>query len=121
MTHFACEGYIFVVLPSMDSCTALLIKAPPMNCSLVPKERHVRKESNGRTLGLCVVPKESHDCTLVKELTPKESHDCNDINVLFVPTPPGAVKRGVEVFGKLSNNLTVHLPITIINLREKGF
>ena len=45
--------------------------------SLVPKERHVRKESNGSTLGLCVVPKESHDCTLVKELTPKESHDCN--------------------------------------------
>ena len=45
--------------------------------SLVPKERHVRKESNGSTLGLCVVPKESHDCTLVKELTPKESHDCS--------------------------------------------
>ena len=34
--------------------------------SLVPKERHVRKESNGRTLGLCVVPKESHGCILVK-------------------------------------------------------
>ena len=34
--------------------------------SLVPKERHVRKESNGGTLGLCVVPKESHDCILVK-------------------------------------------------------
>ena len=34
--------------------------------SLVPKERHVRKESNGSTLGLYVVPKESHDCTLVK-------------------------------------------------------
>ena len=34
--------------------------------SLVPKERHKRKESNGSTLGLCVVPKESHDCTLVK-------------------------------------------------------
>ena len=32
--------------------------------SLVPKERHVRKESNGSTLGLCVVPKESHDSTL---------------------------------------------------------
>ena len=45
------------------------------NYSLVPKERHVRKESNGSTLGLCVVPKESHDCTLEKELTPKESHD----------------------------------------------
>ena len=45
--------------------------------SLVPKERHVRKESNGITLGLCVVPKESHDCTLVKYLTPKESHDCS--------------------------------------------
>ena len=44
--------------------------------SLVPKERHVRKESNGSTLGLCVVPKESYDSTLVKELTPKESHDC---------------------------------------------
>ena len=29
--------------------------------SQVPKERHVRKESNGNTLGLCVVPKESHD------------------------------------------------------------
>ena len=29
---------------------------------LVPKERHVRKESNGRTLRLCGVPKESHDC-----------------------------------------------------------
>ena len=24
--------------------------------SLVPKERHVRKESNGSTLGLCVGP-----------------------------------------------------------------
>ena len=45
--------------------------------SLVPNERHVQKESNGRTLGLCVVPKESHDSTLVKELTPKESHDCS--------------------------------------------
>ena len=43
--------------------------------SLVPKERHVRKESNGSTLGLCVVPKESHDSTLIKELTPKENHD----------------------------------------------
>jgi len=43
----------------------------------VPKERHVRKESNGSTLGLCVVPKESHDCTLVKYITPKESHDCS--------------------------------------------
>ena len=42
--------------------------------SLVPKERHVRKESNGSTFGLCVVPKESHD-TLVKELTPKESYN----------------------------------------------
>ena len=29
--------------------------------SLVPKERHVRKESNGSTLGFCVVPKE-HTC-----------------------------------------------------------
>ena len=45
--------------------------------SLVPKERHVRKESNGSTFGLCVVPEESHDCTLEKELTPKESHDCS--------------------------------------------
>ena len=45
--------------------------------SQVPIERHVRKESNGSTLGLCVVPKESHDCTLVKYLTPKESHDCS--------------------------------------------
>ena len=45
--------------------------------SLVPKERHVLKESNGSTLGLCVVPKESHDSTLIKEVTPKESHDCS--------------------------------------------
>ena len=45
--------------------------------SLVPKERHVRKESNGSTLGLYVVLKESHDSTLIKELTPKESHDCS--------------------------------------------
>ena len=44
--------------------------------SLVPKERHVQKESNGSTLGLCVVPKESHDSTLIKEVTPKESYDC---------------------------------------------
>ena len=43
--------------------------------SLVPKERHVRKESNGSILGLCVVPKESHYSTLIKEVTPKESHD----------------------------------------------
>ena len=41
----------------------------------VLKERHVWKESNGSTLGLCVVPKESHDSTLIKEVTPKESHD----------------------------------------------
>ena len=41
----------------------------------MPKERHVRKESNGSTLGLCVVPKESHDCTLEKKLAPKESHE----------------------------------------------
>ena len=45
--------------------------------SLVPKERHVLKESNGSTLGLCVVPEESHDSTHIKELTPKESHDCS--------------------------------------------
>ena len=45
--------------------------------SLVPNERHVLKESNGSTLGLCVMPKESHDSTLIKELTPKESHDCS--------------------------------------------
>ena len=30
---------------------------------MVPKERHVRKESNDSTLGLCIVPKESHGCT----------------------------------------------------------
>ena len=49
----------------------------------------MRKESNGSTLGLCVVPKESHDSTLIKELLlqkrvmtavlvwhdPKESND----------------------------------------------
>ena len=45
--------------------------------SLVPKERHVRKESNDSTLGLYVVLKLSHDSTLIKELTPKESHDCS--------------------------------------------
>ena len=43
-----------------------LLRVQLKNYSLVPKERHVRKESNGSTLGLCVVPKESHDCTLVK-------------------------------------------------------
>ena len=31
--------------------------------SLVLKERHVQKESNDSTLGLCIVPKESHGCT----------------------------------------------------------
>ena len=30
--------------------------------SLVPRERHERKESNDSTLGLCIVPKESHGC-----------------------------------------------------------
>ena len=30
---------------------------------MVPKERHVRKESNDSTLGLCIVPKESNGCT----------------------------------------------------------
>ena len=44
---------------------------------VVPKERHVQKESNGSRRCLCVVPKESHDSTLIKELTPKESHDCS--------------------------------------------
>ena len=35
--------------------------------SLVPKEKHVRKEGNGGTAHLlCVVPKEGNDCTLVK-------------------------------------------------------
>ena len=32
--------------------------------SLLPKERHVRKESNDSTLGLCIGLKESHGCTL---------------------------------------------------------
>ena len=41
----------------------------------MPNERHVLKESNGSTVGLCVVPKESHDCILVKELTPNKNHD----------------------------------------------
>ena len=45
--------------------------------SLVPKERHVRKESNGSTLWLSKGPKESHDSTLVKNIVPKESHDCS--------------------------------------------
>ena len=33
--------------------------------SLVPKERHLRKESNDSILGLGIVPKESHGCTQV--------------------------------------------------------
>ena len=33
----------------------------------------MRKESNGITLGLCVVPEESHDCRVMT----KESHDCS--------------------------------------------
>ena len=45
--------------------------------SLVPKERHVRKEGNGSTLWLSNGPKESHDSTLVKNIVPKESHDCS--------------------------------------------
>ena len=45
------------------------------NYSLVPKESHMRKEGNGSTLGLCVVPKDGS--TLVKELTPKEIYDCS--------------------------------------------
>ena len=45
--------------------------------SLVPKERHVRKEGNGSTLWLSNGPKESHDYTLVKNIVPKESHDCS--------------------------------------------
>ena len=40
----------------------LFLNQCPGKYSLVPKERHVRKERNGGTLGLCVVPKESHDC-----------------------------------------------------------
>ena len=45
--------------------------------SLVPKERHVRKEGNGSTLWLSNGPKESHDSTVVKKTVPKESHDCS--------------------------------------------
>ena len=45
--------------------------------SLVPKERHVRKEGNGSTLWLSNGPKESHDSTLEKNIVPKESHDCS--------------------------------------------
>ena len=38
-----------------------------LNDSLVPKERHVPKESNGTKLGVSVVPKESHhDCSLLE-------------------------------------------------------
>ena len=55
----------------------ILIARVRLGYSLVPKERHVWKESNGSTLGLCVVPKERHDSTLIKEVTPKESHDCS--------------------------------------------
>ena len=39
--------------------------------SLVPKERHVRKEGNGSTLWLSNGPKESHDSTVVKKLFQK--------------------------------------------------
>ena len=39
--------------------------------SLVPKERHVRKEGNGSTLWLSNGPKESHDSTLVKNTVQK--------------------------------------------------
>ena len=45
--------------------------------SLVPKERHVRKEGNGSTLWLSNGRKESHDSTLEKNIVPKESHDCS--------------------------------------------
>ena len=48
------------IYPSIEIWSSLAI----FQYSLVPKERHVRKESNGTTLVLCFVPKESHDMTV---------------------------------------------------------
>ena len=39
------------------------IKSKKLSYSLVPKERHVLKESNDSTLALCIGPKERHGCT----------------------------------------------------------
>ena len=37
--------------------------------STVPKERHLQKESNGRTLGIWIVLKEGHGCTVACLIT----------------------------------------------------
>ena len=67
-------GHIVNELESILSLLEILMFACTLR-TLWCRKRHVRKESNGSTLGLCVVPKESHDSTLIKEVTPKESHD----------------------------------------------
>ena len=46
--------------------------------SLVPKERHVRKESHDCSLGLCIGCKERHDSTFAQSIDPKERHVCTD-------------------------------------------
>ena len=46
--------------------------------SLVPKERHVRKESHDCSLGLCIGCKERHDSTFGQSIDPKERHVCTD-------------------------------------------
>ena len=42
--------------------------------SLVPKERHVRKEGYGCTLGLCIGCNERDDSTFGQSIDPKERH-----------------------------------------------
>ena len=42
--------------------------------SMVPKEMHVRKESHGCSLGLCIGQKERHDSTFGQTIDPKERH-----------------------------------------------
>ena len=52
----------------------LLIFCAELMYSLVPKERHVRKESHDCSLGLCIGCKERHDSTFAQSIDPKERH-----------------------------------------------
>ena len=66
-------------LPIYDSEMEIIFKVfnilmRIISYSLVPKERHVRKEGHGCTLRLCIGCNESHDSTFGQSIDPKERH-----------------------------------------------
>ena len=68
--------------------------------SLVPKERHVRKESHDCSLGLCIGCKERYDSTLVKVLILKRDMSVQSGGFQYIKSSQNLgmiLKRGMTI------------------------